>query len=92
MAIESAPVFVIREWRLNSDYTQEVAGIMRLRALNGTPMALVRTYGCQQNVADGEKIKGMLSEMGFSFTEDPEAADLILFNTCAVREHAEDRV
>lgn len=56
------------------------------------PIAYVRTYGCQQNVADGEKIKGILEEMGYTFSEDKECADLILFNTCAVREHAEDRV
>ncbi len=73
-------------------FLEDVAGIMKDRARGPAPMALVRTYGCQQNVADGEKIKGILAEMGFSFTEDPEQADFILFNTCAVREHAEDRV
>lgn len=52
----------------------------------------MRTYGCQQNVADGDAWKGMLSEMGFEFTEDEDEADFILFNTCAIREHAEDRV
>ena len=56
------------------------------------PLACVRTYGCQQNVADSERIKGMLASMGFGFTEEAESADLILFNTCAVREHACDRV
>ena len=56
------------------------------------PLACVRTFGCQQNVSDSEHIKGMLAEMGFEFTENPETADLILFNTCAVREHACDRV
>ena len=55
-------------------------------------MALVRTYGCQQNVADSEKLRGQLQEMGFAFTEQEEEADLILFNTCAVRENAEFRV
>lgn len=59
---------------------------------NVQPMACVRTFGCQQNVSDSEHIKGMLAEMGFAFTEEPEEADLILFNTCAVREHASDRV
>ena len=73
-------------------YTADVAAIMQVRAMHGTPKALVRTYGCQQNVADGERIKGMLSEMGFEFTEDEDEADFILFNTCAIREHAEDRV
>lgn len=55
-------------------------------------IAHVRTYGCQQNVADGEKIKGILSTLGYTFSDDKDVADLILFNTCAVREHAEDRV
>ena len=57
-----------------------------------TPKACVITYGCQQNVADSEKIKGMLELMGYDFTEDRLSAKLIIFNTCAVREHAEDRV
>ncbi len=56
------------------------------------PKALVRTFGCQQNVADAQRIKGMLAEMGYGFTDEETDADLILFNTCAVREHAEDRV
>lgn len=56
------------------------------------PKACVITYGCQQNVADSEKIKGMLELMGYAFTEDRLEAKLIIFNTCAVREHAEDRV
>ena len=73
-------------------YTADVAAIMQVRAMHGTPKALVRTYGCQQNVADGERMKGMLSEMGFEFTENEDEADFILFNTCAIREHAEDRV
>ncbi len=56
------------------------------------PCAYVHTYGCQQNVSDGEKLKGMLEEMGYGFTDDMEKAALILFNTCAVRENAVDRV
>ena len=59
---------------------------------DGPPLACIRTFGCQQNVADSERIKGMLAEMGFGFTEETEDADFILFNTCAVREHACDRV
>lgn len=55
-------------------------------------VAYIRTYGCQQNVADGEKIKGILSEIGYTFSKDIDCADFILFNTCAVREHAQDRV
>ena len=56
------------------------------------PRALVITYGCQQNVSDSERIKGILTEMGYTFTDSPEDAELILYNTCAVRGHAEDRV
>lgn len=56
------------------------------------PLALVHSYGCQQNVSDGEKIKGMLSLVGYDFTDDVEEAQFILYNTCAVRENAEDRV
>lgn len=59
---------------------------------NAHPLAYVDTFGCQQNVADGQRIMGMLQTMGFGFTEAPELADLVLLNTCAVREHAEQRV
>lgn len=56
------------------------------------PLAFIHTYGCQQNVSDSERMKGLLEQMGFGFCEKAETADFILFNTCAVREHAEDRV
>ena len=61
-------------------------------AYDTPPMAYVRSYGCQQNVNDGEKIKGVLMDVGYGICDSPEQADLILFNTCAVREHAEQRV
>ena len=57
-----------------------------------SPLAFVHSFGCQQNVSDGEKIKGQLSDIGFGFTDDYQQAQLILFNTCAVRENAEDKV
>lgn len=53
--------------------------------------AYTHTFGCQQNEADTEHIRGMLREMGYTMTEDANEANFILFNTCAVREHAEDR-
>ena len=56
------------------------------------PKALIETYGCQQNENDSERICGMLSTMGFTFTDDENEADFILYNTCAVREGAEMRV
>lgn len=56
------------------------------------PLAFVHTYGCQQNVSDSEHLKGYLELMGYGFTDDLNEADLVLYNTCAVREHAETRV
>ncbi len=56
------------------------------------PLAMVDTYGCQQNEADSEKLRGYLAMMGYGFTQDEFQADVIVVNTCAVREHAEMRV
>ena len=61
-------------------------------ALPAPPLAFVDTYGCQQNEADSERLRGMLRDMGWGFTDREEEADLILLNTCAVRGHAELRV
>ncbi len=55
-------------------------------------IACVQTFGCAQNENDSEKLKGMLLEMGYQLGDDPWEADLILYNTCAVRAGAEDRV
>lgn len=74
--------------------------IMKLREDNGNfaakngrvRLALTETYGCQQNENDTERIRGMLSEAGFDFTDDPEKADVVIYNTCAVRENAEQKV
>lgn len=78
--------------RERMEYISLIGEIMNIRKRSRKPMAYIHTYGCQQNVADSEKIKGMLHLAGFEFTEVVEDADFILFNTCAVREHAEDRV
>ena len=59
---------------------------------NIIPTAYVETYGCQQNEADSEKLRGMLSESGYSIVSSPEGADVVIMNTCAIREHAEQRV
>ena len=56
------------------------------------PLAFVDTYGCQQNEADSERIRGYLEQMGFGFTDREEDARIIVINTCAIREHAEQRV
>ena len=75
---------------------QEVYARRVAEKINGyygyAPKACVITFGCQQNVSDSEKLKGMLSLMGYTITEDEKEADFIIFNTCAVREHAQDRV
>ena len=57
-----------------------------------TPKAFVDTYGCQQNEADSERIRGMLEASGYAMTDTEEGADVIVLNTCAIREHAEQRV
>ncbi len=68
------------------------AQCLAYRAKNGhAPRAFVLTFGCQQNVADSEKLSGMAEQMGYEITDAPEGADLILVNTCAIREHAEKR-
>lgn len=72
-------------------FTENIRRLYAQRKGDTPPLAFVRTFGCQQNVSDSEHIKGMLCDMGFAFTEEPEKADFILFNTCAVREHASDR-
>lgn len=75
---------------LQGDYIQKASELVSF--LYDAPKACINTYGCQQNVSDSEHIKGMLISMGYSITEEPNEADFILFNTCAVREHAQDRV
>ena len=57
-----------------------------------TPVAYVDTYGCQQNEADSERIRGMLQSAGYGFTDSADGADIVVFNTCAIRDHAEQRV
>ncbi|MBB4638439.1 tRNA (N6-isopentenyl adenosine(37)-C2)-methylthiotransferase MiaB [Longimicrobium terrae] len=54
--------------------------------------AYIETYGCQMNISDSELMHGILAEQGFSTTDKPEDADVILVNTCAIRDHAEQRV
>ncbi len=56
------------------------------------PRVFIETYGCQMNVADSELIGGVLRGAGYAAAAHPEDADVILLNTCAIREHAEERV
>lgn len=52
----------------------------------------ITTFGCQMNKADSERMAGVLEEMGFDFTEDPNDANVILYNTCTIRDNAEQKV
>ena len=72
------------------DFEQKIRAIHEARGV--TPKALVDTFGCQQNVADSQNIMGMLRAMGCELTEDVNAADIVVLNTCAIRDHAEKRV
>ena len=80
------------EIRRQADYADRVRELLLNSFPSRKPLAFIHTYGCQGNVADSERIMGMLSQMGYSFTEELSEADFVLYNTCAVREHAEDRV
>ena len=82
---------------LKDFYKEQNGYISRMKELLSSiyktaPKACIFTYGCQQNVSDSQRIKGILTEMGYVMTEEPEGADFVLYNTCAVRGHAEDRV
>ncbi len=61
-------------------------------ALSTVPTAYVETYGCQQNEADSEKLRGYLAQSGYTMVSQAEGADVVIMNTCAIREHAEQRV
>lgn len=80
------------EMAKQQEFSDRVRTILTSKFEPSMPLAFVHTYGCQGNVADGERIKGILESLGYGFTDDVEQADLILYNTCAVREHAEDRI
>ena len=79
-----------------SEINEQKKHIEKIKIFNESkikkPLAFVETYGCAQNESDSEKLRGMLSDMGYGFCDDAKKADLILYNTCAVRENAELRV
>ncbi|MBE6798964.1 MAG: tRNA (N6-isopentenyl adenosine(37)-C2)-methylthiotransferase MiaB [Ruminococcaceae bacterium] len=79
------------ELREQFSFALRVSEILKTK-YSTKPLAFVHTYGCQQNVSDSERLKGLLELMGYGFTEELSEAQLVLYNTCAVREHAEDRV
>ena len=72
------------------EFEQKIQALHEGRAV--PLLAMVDTFGCQQNVADSQHIMGMLEAMGFGFTDDPARAAVVVLNTCAIRDHAEKRV
>ncbi len=86
-AIEISKEELLRQQQFSEKIRQHY-----LETMGRQPLACVDTYGCQQNEADSQLLRGMMVDMGFGFTDQPDQADLVLFNTCAVREHAEQRV
>ena len=81
----------VQELLAQRDFARKASELIS-RRYEHPPLAYVHSFGCQQNQSDGEKIKGMLAQMGYGFTDAPESAQLVIYNTCAVRENAEDRV
>ena len=83
---------VISEEKLNEQlaFCHKIRSFWQDQSL--TPLAYVETYGCQQNEADSERIRGLLIESGYAITDAAEGADVVVMNTCAIREHAEQRV
>ena len=81
------------EMQRQNDFRDKVKIISESRkeTLGRPLMAYVQTFGCQQNEADSEKIAGMCISMGYEICSEPALADLIMVNTCAVREHAEKK-
>ncbi len=72
------------------DFCEKIADITA--AWGEKPLAHIMTYGCQQNEADSERLRGYLERMGYGVTDNAEDARIIVINTCAIREHAEQRV
>ena len=83
---------VISQEELHSQfaYCDKIAALWQQEGR--TPTAYVETYGCQQNEADSEKLRGYLAQSGYAIVKEAEGADVVVMNTCAIREHAEQRV
>jgi tRNA-2-methylthio-N6-dimethylallyladenosine synthase len=77
----------VRELEAQASFANKVRQLTENKNLR----AFVITLGCQQNEADSERIRGILVSLGYSLTDDEKIADIIIVNTCAIREHAEKR-
>lgn len=83
---------VISQESLDSQFTYCDKIAAWWSAQGRTPTAYVETYGCQQNEADSEKLRGYLAQSGYTICQEAEGADVVVMNTCSIREHAEQRV
>lgn len=83
-----------RETERQKDYIKKLAAFTSafFEVHGRKPRANTETYGCQQNENDTERIRGILNEAGYEFCDRAEEADLVVYNTCAVRENAEQKV
>ena len=83
---------VISQAQLDSQFAccDKIAAYWKEKSV--TPRAYVETYGCQQNEADSEKLRGYLTQSGYAICQEAEGADVVVMNTCSIREHAEQRV
>lgn len=85
---ERTPAVLPKEaMEIQKQYIEKVKGLFDRK-----PKYLLQTFGCQMNENDSERIAGMLREMGYEQTDDADQCDLIIFNTCCVRENAEEKV
>ena len=74
------------------EYIDKVKQLVELKRECGLSLnAFILTFGCQQNEADSERLAGLAQEMGYNIIHIPDNADLIIVNTCAIREHAEKK-
>ncbi len=80
------------ELEIQNSYADKVRTVLDSRYGDKKPLAYIHTYGCQGNVSDSERIRGILENLGYGMCDNIEEAKLVLYNTCAIREHAEDRV
>jgi len=86
MNIVAIKVLTEQEMNEQKEYIKKVNDVSKGKKYH------IYTMGCQLNENESEKLAGMISEMGYIFTDNPEEADLVVFNTCCVRENAEDKI
>ncbi len=82
-AYQSQENFINKIKEYNKEYLQKTGSTRKM---------FINTYGCQMNAHDSEKLQGMLSDMGYDLAQSEQEADIIVYNTCCIRENAENKV